>query len=438
MSSTVADLVATFMVRHPADAASVLDQVEPSDTGRLLTHLDGPGASGILERMSPDAAARVLDELDDGLARRALAATDFVRLASILVQLGAERRARLLALLSVEQHRHVADALDYPAGSAGQLMDPKVMTFREDQTVTEVIERLRRTAVRGLSDLFLVDADGLLTGVVSLQDLVAAEETRTMQSLPQRVPLFVNPMASRDEVVALLRRHNLATLAVVDLDRRVLGVLRHDALLQAAEQAATDDLQQMVGADKDERALSTPLFTVKSRLPWLMINLGTGFLAATVVGLFDATIAKFTALAVLMPVVAGQAGNTGAQSLAVVSRGLALREIRLGHAMRVFRKETLAAAINGTAVAAVTALGTLLWSRNAVLALVIGTSMVGSMVIAATAGAAVPIVLTALKRDPATASSIVLTTITDITGFSSFLGLATLLSELLAKGTPPH
>jgi magnesium transporter len=170
-------------------------------------------------------------------------------------------------------------------------------------------------------------------------------------------------------------------------------------------------------------------------LPWLIINLGTGFLAAAVVGLFDQTIATFTALAVLMPVVAGQAGNTGAQSLAVVIRGLALREIRLGHAPRVLRKEALAALINGSCVALLTSLGTYVWSGNGGLTLVIGVSMVGSMFIAALAGATVPMVLTALDRDPATASSIVLTTVTDIAGFSSFLGLATLLSDLIARGT---
>jgi magnesium transporter len=173
------------------------------------------------------------------------------------------------------------------------------------------------------------------------------------------------------------------------------------------------------------------LFTVKSRLPWLYINLLTAFAAAAVVGLFDATIAQFTALAVLLPVVAGQSGNTGAQALAVTSRGLALREIRVGHFWRVVNKEVLAALLNGVAVAVVTAGGVLLWSSSMGLAGVIGISMVASMVLAALSGAMIPILLTAVGRDPATASSIILTTVTDITGFFSFLGLATLMSGFL-------
>jgi magnesium transporter len=334
-------------------------------------------------------------------------------------------------MLPPDRRRDVVEALDYPPGSAGQLMDPKLAPFREDDTAARVLDRIRTGASPGSSTLLVVDMNGRLTRTVSLRELLAAEPAKPLRDIAPRAPIAVGAVATRDEVVDLLRRHHLEILPVVDLDGRLLGVLHQEALVQVAEHALADDVQQMVGANKDERALSPPLFTVRSRLPWLMINLATGFLAAAVVGLFDATIAKFTALAVLMPVVAGQAGNTGAQSLAVVSRGLALREIRLGHAARVLRKELAAAAVNGIAVALVTSLATLLWSNNGWLAVVLGASMVASMVMAALAGAAVPIVLTALKRDPATASSIVLTTITDVTGFSSFLGLATLLSELL-------
>jgi magnesium transporter len=238
-------------------------------------------------------------------------------------------------------------------------------------------------------------------------------------------------MSSRDEVVALLERDRLASLPVVDFERRLLGIIRYDALVQAAQQEAAGDLSKMVGGDAEERALSSPAVTVRSRLPWLLLNLLTAFAAASVVGLFDATIAQFTALAVLLPVVAGQSGNTGAQALAVTSRALALREIRVAHFWRVVRKEIAAATVNGIAVALATALGVVVWSGSVGLCAVIGLSMVMSMVLAAIAGAAIPILLTALGRDPATASSIVLTTVTDITGFFSFLGLATALQAWL-------
>jgi magnesium transporter len=190
----------------------------------------------------------------------------------------------------------------------------------------------------------------------------------------------------------------------------------------------------MVGASRQERALSPVSFAVRKRLPWLQINLVTAFLAAAVVGIFEGTIARFTALAVLLPVVAGQSGNTGAQALAVTMRGLAMREIRIGQWLQVARKEAGVALLNGIAVALTTSLGVFVWSRSGGLALVIGVSMVLSMLAAGVAGVAgvlVPVGLTKIGQDPAQSSSIILTTVTDIVGFASFLGIATLLSGML-------
>jgi len=190
-------------------------------------------------------------------------------------------------------------------------------------------------------------------------------------------------------------------------------------------------LQTMVGANKDERALSPVWFSVRKRLPWLQLNLVTAFIAASVVGLFESTIAKFTALAVLLPIVAGQSGNTGAQSLAVVIRGLALRDIRPSEWLRVSGKEVYVAFLNGLAVAMTACLAVALWSKSLGLTIVIGVSMVISMVIAGLSGAIIPITLKAMKQDPAQSSSIVLTTVTDVVGFFSFLGLAALFSGFL-------
>lgn len=434
MSAALGDLAQAFLNLHPGAAGAVLEQVDPDEAAQALLPLDLSHASEVLMRMNVDAAARTLRCMDDTWARETLIAADFVQAARWLAHLDEATSQRLLAELPPQSQRNIREALEFPPGTAGRLMDPRVTTFREETTVDEALMRIRRSKNKKITDVVLADDEGRLTGVVSLQSMVGAPDNAAMGSLADRDRPVVTPMATRDEVVDLLNRHALASLPVVDLDGQVLGILPYDTLVRAAQHAATDDLQQMVGAGKDERALSKPLFTVKSRLPWLLINLGTGFIAASVVGLFEATLAKFTALAVLMPVVAGQAGNTGAQALAVTSRGLALREIRIGHWWRVCRKEAFASFINGSSVALVTALCTFLWSHSFGLALVIGVSMVCSMVIAAISGCSVPIVLTALKRDPATASSIILTTITDVSGFFSFLGLATLLSRLLVAG----
>jgi magnesium transporter len=187
----------------------------------------------------------------------------------------------------------------------------------------------------------------------------------------------------------------------------------------------------MVGAGKDERALSSAWFSVRKRHPWLQINLLTAFVAAAVVGVFESTIAQFTALAVLLPVVAGQSGNSGSQALAVTMRGLALREIGVNGWQRVLRKEAAAGLLNGIGISAVTALGVYVWSGSPGLSAVISIAMVASMVIAGMSGALIPITMARFGQDPATSSTIVLTTITDVVGFFTFLGTAHSLSFLL-------
>jgi magnesium transporter len=320
--------------------------------------------------------------------------------------------------------------LEFPPGTAGSLMDAGVVTFREDTSIGAAFGRIRQMQ-RRIADVLVCDDDERLIGVVPLQELVGAPLDTSLGSVARKSFVSVHSMANRDEVVELLAKHHLASLPVVDLDGLLLGTIRHDGLVLAAQQAAAEDLQTMVGASKEERALSSGWFTIKSRLPWLMINLLTAFAAAFVVGLFDATIARFTALAILLPIVAGQSGNTGAQALAVTSRGLALREIRARHWWRVLWKEVGAATGNGVTVAALTAGAVYLVNGSVGLATVIGVSMVFSMILAAVAGALIPILLTASGRDPATASSIILTTVTDIVGFFSFLGLATVFADHL-------
>ncbi len=217
----------------------------------------------------------------------------------------------------------------------------------------------------------------------------------------------------------------------MDSGNRLWGVVRHDRLFDAIGESVSADMQTMVGASADEQATSTPGFAVRRRLPWLQINLLTAFLASVVVALFEGLIAQFTALAVLLPVVAGQGGNAGAQALAVTARGLALREVGTRDLRRLLVKELAAGFLNGLALAAVCGAGVYVWSGSTGLALVISLAMLVAIPTAGAAGALVPMLLTRLGQDPATASSIILTTVTDVAGFLSFLGIALALSALL-------
>ena len=310
-------------------------------------------------------------------------------------------------------------------------MDTKFFALHGGMSVGQTLAKLRSRKGGRISFIKVVDEQNRLCRLVDLRDLALASEDATLEKISVPVPQVVLPTDPRDVVVEKFEETDVQELAVVDLDGRVVGIIRHAQLVDALRDTVSVDMQTMVGASKDERALSSSWFAIRKRMPWLQINLLTAFLAASVVGLFEETIAKFTALAILLPVVAGQSGNAGAQALAVTMRGLALREIRVRQWLRVMRKEINTGFWNGIAIAVTCSIGVYLWSGSFGLVIVLAASMVISMVMAGIAGALVPITLSRLGQDPAVASSIILTTVTDIAGFFSFLGIATLLSGML-------
>ena len=351
----------------------------------------------------------------------------------MLTQLDPVARQAWLQRIDAEVARELSALLDYPEDSAARMMDPRVSPLRSGMTIAEAIERLRLIQRSGLRELFVVDDEGRLAGRVEVQDLALADRALPLADITRGVVAFVQDLDPREDVVERLQTHPISALPVVNVSGRFLGVIRQAELMEAVEEEASLDIQTMVGASPDERALSTPLFAVRKRLPWLQINLLTAFAAAAVVGLFESTIAQFTALAVLLPVVAGQSGNAGAQALAVTMRGLVLREISLRHWPSVVGKEALTGLINGVAVAFTTGIAVYVWSRSFALVGVITLAMVISMLAAGLAGALVPILLRRFGQDPATASSIILTTVTDVVGFFSFLGIAALFAPMLAS-----
>ena len=430
----VRDMALAFVDLYPQEVARSLEDAPVEQIVPFLQEQTAGRAASLLERLDPPVAAGCIEQLTDEASRLILPALDLGRLAALLARLDPQRREQKLALIDSSIANEVRQIVEYPEGTAGRIMDPRFSRFRPDQTVKQVLSRLRTLRQQRIRDLYLVNDAEQLVGVVPLPEVVMAEPAQRLGELSQASVPSVLGTAAQEEVVDVLAQSKLASLPVVDVDGRLIGVIRQIALVRAVTEEATVGIQTMVGVSKEERALSSSLFAVRKRLPWLNVNLLTAFLAASVVGIFEGTIAKVTALAVLLPVVAGQSGNTGAQALAVTMRGLALREVRLGHWLRIIVKEAIAGAVNGLAIAVVTMVGVYIWSQSPPLCAVIGVSMVISMAMAGVAGAAIPMLLTALRQDPAQSSSIILTTVTDVVGFLSFLGLATLLVRYLAEG----
>ena len=430
-SQPVGSFVDGFAGLYPDEVAARLEGLGSKAASEALLQFSPANAAEVMARTSAQAGVDVFVQFELDRRVALLEAMEPARAAALMTRLSEAERDRTLDAMPAARARELRELLNYPPGSAGRLMDPMVTTHRTDTTVEEALDRVRGQFPRRVFDVFLVDADGRLLASIPLQDVATAPAGTRLGDISAKEPSYVTDIAGRDEITEMLESRRVSSLPVVDFERRVVGVIRYDTLLDAVEREATLDMQSMVGASREERALSKVSFAVRKRLPWLQVNLVTAFVAASVVGLFENTIAQFTALAVLLPVVAGQSGNTGAQALAVIMRGLSLREITPRHWLKVIAKEGLAGVVNGIAVALVTGVAVFFWSGSRGLAAVIGISMVMSMALAGMAGAGIPILLKRIGQDPAQSSSIVLTTVTDVAGFFSFLGLATLFSSIL-------
>lgn len=439
MNRPLETLVRSFVDLHPEDAARAIEALNESDRIRIFNSLPNRVALTLAERISPHVVAPLVTQMPTEEAAEMLTTLPPRVASGILHHIDASERDHLLENLDETAARSLKELARYPADTAGGIMEPRVVSLSSDFTVQQAISAIRKAPRDALLYLYVTKRDGSLVGVINMRDLLLASPREPIKPLINTSMISVRDTMNSAEVVELMREKGFLALPVLDFEGRLVGVVKHAEALQAGQDSAFKDLQRIVGAGADERALSPVGFVVRSRLPWLYVNLVTAFMAAAVVGVFEGTIAKVAALAVLLPVVAGQGGNTGSQSLAVVMRGLALREVVPGVKKRLIVKELMAGLINGIAVAVVTAVAVWGWRLTAGdtmtvssgLALVIGLAMIVNMAAAAASGAIIPLILQMLGRDPAQSASIFLTTVTDIVGFAAFLGFASAMMPMI-------
>ncbi|MBI4521172.1 MAG: magnesium transporter [Gemmatimonadetes bacterium] len=419
-------LAQSYLEHHPTDAARVLERFGTEEVGRILSRVAGEQRAHVVEALDPHFAAAVCEGLGDDEARETLRIMAPERAADILFHLDEERREKLLA--GLEMAHSYRSLLSFDPETAGGVMNPRVAAVTNDLRVRDVIRRLRELAARRfpVDYVYVVDQTNRLVGVLMMRELVLQDPNTPVEQVMIRNVFTVPVDLPVRDVIDKLREKRLVAIPVVDQDGRLLGAAKTQDLLTSMEQESYADIQKMFGAGEDEQALWPIHWSMSKRLPWLQVNLLTAFLAAAVVAIFESTIAEITALAVLMPVVAGQGGNTGSQALAVVLRGLALREVTVRDARRVILREGALGLLNGLAVAVTVTLVVFVSQDDPSLALVIGIAMIGTMFAAGIAGAAIPMGLRAMGFDPAQSAGIVLTTVTDVVGFGTFLGLATL------------
>ena len=424
-------LIKKYSQLFPKEIAYIVENFPSNEIYSYLKNLPLSSFVSVFSSINPDVAAEIIPQIDDERFVQLFSHLDEALAARLISRLEKDARLKKLKLLAPNLSKRIKELMEYSHDTAGYLMDAKVTTFHPENNVGDVLIRLRTVQNRSILSVFVIDFEGNFLGTVPLQVVAVSEPKEQLKNLIQTDIPKIDAFAPREEIVKLLEEKKIFSLPVVDVNNKLLGILRHNTLVDTVTAEATEDVLTMFGAGRDERALSKVSFAISKRLPWLEINLVTAFLAAAVVGMFEETIAKLTVLAVFLPVVAGQSGNTGSQALAVTIRGLALREFSPSQWFKVARKEVGVGFINGVVVSLTTSIVVFFWASSFGLALVIAVSMVFSMVIAGFSGAVIPIILKSLGQDPAQSSSIILTTVTDVVGFLSFLGLATLMSTFL-------
>jgi len=419
-------LVKRFIDVDPQQAALALEGLPEAEAAVLLCSLPLNSGAVCLDHVRPDFAAAVIEKLAPATAAPTLSRMEPDHAADVIRALPEPKRHAILAGLPPELSRRVCEMLTYPVGSAGRLMKTSVLSFHKDLQVREVIARLRaKSTKRAHSYAYVVGQEHKLLGVLNMRDIIMARQDQTLGEIMREV-FSVAAFTDREELARLARARNYLYIPVVDAHGRLVGAVRVKEILESSENQASKDIQMMFGAGSEERALSPLRMKIARRLPWLHVNLATAFLAAAVVALFQGLISRLAVLAIFLPIVSGQGGNAGVQSLSVVLRGLVLREVRPRDAARLIGGEVAAGLINGLVIGTVTAAAAWFWQGNPTLGLVVGAAIVVNMAAAGLAGAAIPVAMKRLGFDPAQSSGIFLTTVTDVVGIFAFLGFAAL------------
>lgn len=414
---------------QPADWADRLERMPFENAQEFLNKRPVAEVAGILSELQPRDAARLLHTFPDEQIVSWLQFLSPNAVADLLGEWPAAGRGKILTALPPEVSTTVSALLKYPPDSAGGVMDTRFIAVHADQTVEECIADLRARSQQRMDDvlyIYVTDDQQRLLGVISLRQLVFSAAGRRVSEIMNPEVSFLRTSDDQEEIARQIQHYRLLGLPVVDEQQRLVGVVKIRDAIRVAESEATEDMQLMVGLSGEERLWTPWKISIARRLPWLGLNLLTALGGSAVVGLFENTLARWTALVVFLPLISAVAGNTGNQALTVIIRALALGEVTAGDPLRALRKELLIGLTNGCLLGLAIGLFAFGWKGSVVLGAVVGAAMLLNQLVGALAGVAVPFGLRRCGIDPALASSIFVTTITDIVGFLLFLGLATL------------
>ena len=418
---------------------ALLGELHESDTGDLIEALDPDLRPKLIELMGKDFDFTALTEVDDAVREEILEELEPQTVAEgvreldsddavyILEDLPKDEQAEILEQLPPPERLALARRLDYPEESAGRRMQTEFIAVPPAWTVGQAIDYMRETEdlPERFFEIYVVGPDGKFLGAVPLDRLMRSKRPAPMFELMEPERHVVRATDDQEEVARRFERYNLVAAPVIDANDRMVGVMTFDDIVDVIEQEAEEDIKALGGVARGEELSDTVWTIAKGRFNWLLINLGTAFLASSVLGLFQEQLQGMVALAVLAPIVASQGGNATTQTMTVAVRALATRELGAANAARVIMRELMVGLLNGLAFAVITGVAAVAWFKVPGLGFVIGLAMICNLIAAALGGILIPLALYRLGRDPAVASSPFVTTVTDIVGFFSFLAIAT-------------
>jgi magnesium transporter len=430
-----ANLLNLLQKQHPADLGQVFSELpdrEREAAFSLLADRNGRLAMEAISELGPEAGAALLATRPaEDIAKLAqeIPSDDAAALIDYLPE---DLSTAVLDLMRPKESGVVENLLEYDEQTAGRIMNPHVFALSEEMTVGEAITELQSNRdVEMVFYLYVVDDRRHLVGVVSLRRLLLVSPETPLKRIMTSDIISARVDTDQEEVARQVASYNLLAIPVVDEENKLAGVITVDDVIDVIKDEATEDIYRLAGVAGDERAFTPARESLRKRLPWLGVNLVTAFLAAAVVSMFEGTISQVTALAVFMPIVAGMGGNAATQTLTVIVRGIALGELSWSNSRKALLKEAAVGIGNGIVLGAVAAAVVWVTRGNPMLGVLLCAAMIINMFVAATAGTLVPLGLRAANVDPALASSVFITTMTDIFGFASFLGLATIFLRYL-------
>jgi magnesium transporter len=418
---------------------SLVAGLQAPDLADLIELLEAPERVELVASLGPSFDPEALSELEEGVrdqllrdlppatVAKAVAELETDDAAYVLESLQEEDRQAILAQIPTVDRAALERNLEYPEETAGRLMQTDFVAVPPFWTVGQVIDHMREAddLPDTFSDIYVVDPTYHVVGSVDLSRLLRTKREVPVETIMDAGRQVVLATADQEEVARQFERYDLKSAPVVDANRRLVGVVTVDDVVEVIQEEAEEDLRRLGGVG-DESVMDTVIDTVRNRFAWLLINLATALLASSVIKLFDATIGQMVALAVLMPVVASMGGNAATQTMTVTVRALATRDLGPANALRVIAREASVGLVNGVAFAAIVGLVVLFWFGIGTLGLVIATAMICNFLAAALAGIMIPLTLARFGYDPAVASGVFVTMVTDVVGFFAFLGLASL------------